>query len=260
MKFVTDVFDEKEANVIFFGVECPDSIREVSQLVEPFDFTDNENYLENVRIFDSGNVGMDGVEGIVKKIISENKFPLFYSKEHTASFHAMKAMPEGTKLVVFDAHADLKNEYEGSKDSHACWLRRWCEFGRYEDIIVLGVRSGDEWEAEFAKENNIRYFTVKGMRENSEDVKRFLSEFTKGSKVYLSVDMDVFDPSIVPAVKYPEPDGLSYNEFFNFIESMDEDCLAGMDFNELRPFSENRISEFLSIKIVFKLLSRFISH
>ncbi len=254
MKFVTDIFGEEDANITFFGVDCPDSVREVSQLVEPFDVTDGRNYLENVRIFDSGDVGMDGVDEKVREIIAKGKFPLMYAKEHTASFHAMTAMPKGTKLIVFDAHSDLKDEYEGSKDSHACWLRRWCEVGDCKDIVIIGFRSGDEDELEFAKGNRINYFTAREMKENPGKVSEFLRSFVKGAQFYISLDMDAFDPSVVPAVKYPEPDGLSYGDFWKFIEPLKQGKLMGMDFNELRPFSENRISEFFAIKIVFRIL------
>lgn len=257
MKFVTDVFSEEQSNVTFFGVECPDSVREVSQLVEPFDVIERRNFLDDVRIFDAGDIDIIKVEEKVKEILEKGKFPLMYAKEHTASLYSMKSMPEGTKLIVFDAHADLKDEYEGSKFSHACWLRRWCELSKenLKNVVVIGVRSGDEDEIAFAIDNDIKYFTMRDVKEEFENVKRYLENFVKDSNVYISLDMDVFDPSIAPAVKYPEPNGITYENFVRLANVHKGGKLVGLDFVEIRPIKGNNITEFLAVKSVFTILS-----
>ena len=262
VKFVTDVFGEEEANVVSFGVGCPGSLRTASQLVEPFDVSEGRNLLENVRICDAGDVDLDEVEPKVRRILSAKKLPLILASEHTATLHAMKAMPAGTKLVVFDAHADLKDEYEGSKLSHACWLRRWCEIGGCKDIAIIGVRSCDEDEYNFMKDNSVLYFTVDNIRNGVEDVKqrlrKFIGDSAGGSPVYVSMDMDVFDPSIAPAVKYPEPNGILYRDFIALVEALKGAKLVGLDCVEIRPLGENKVTEFLAVKILFKTLGKFI--
>lgn len=258
-KFVTDMFSEGEANVIVFGVDCPPSLREASRLVEPFDITEERNLLENVQIFDSGDIGIEDVEERTKQVVDAGKIPLILAKEHTITLHAMKSMPAGTKLVVFDAHADVKDEYEGSKQSHACWLRRWIELDteNAKRVAVVGVRSGDEDELQFLKSNNILYLTAEEIKNDLQTVKNMLREFIVDSKLYVSVDMDVFDPSIAPAVKYPEPGGLLYEEFIALLEALKESKLAGSDCVEIRPLGENKITEFLAVKSLFKILNRF---
>lgn len=269
-KFVTGVFSKEEANVVVFGIDCPASLREVSQLVEPFDIDEQRNLLENVRIFDSGNMKIGTVEKKTEEVLSAKKLPLILAKEHTVTLHAMKAMPVGTKLVVFDAHADLKNEYEGSKQSHACWLRRWCEIAKEncKNVVIVGLRSCDEEEFEFMKSDGVLYFTAKEIKDGLESIKQRLRNFVGSSKVYVSIDMDVFDPSIAPAVKYAEPNGLMYSEFLSLLEIFKETFkegkgnkgkIVGLDCVEIRPLGENKITEFLAVKVIFKLLSLIFS-
>jgi len=256
-KFVTDFFSEEDANVIAFGVDCPASLREVSQLVEPFDIDEQRNLLENVRIFDAGDVKLKEVEKKTKEILSAKKLPLILTKEHTATLHAMRAMPANTKLVVFDAHADLKDEYEGSKQSHACWLRRWCELAKEncKNVVIVGLRSCDEDEFEFMKSNGVLYFTATKIKKDLGNVKQRLRNFIGSSPIYVSLDMDVFDPSIAPAVKYAEPNGLMYADFVSLIDALKKMKLIGLDCVEIRPIGENKVTEFFAIKILFKLLS-----
>lgn len=262
-KFVTDVFSEEEANVVAFGIECPRSLREVSQLVEPFDVDEQRNLLENVRIYDAGDIKLGEVEQKVKGAVSAKKLPLILANEHTATLHAMKAMPSSMKLVVFDAHADLKDEYEGSRQSHACWLRRWCEVAKENcgNVAIVGLRSCDEEEFEFMKSNGILYFTAEKIKDDSENIKQRLQNFIGGSNsaVYISIDMDVFDPSVAPAVRYAEPGGLDYDEFLSLIEVLKEKKIVGLDCVEIRPLGENKITEFLAVKVIFKMMSLIFS-
>jgi agmatinase len=260
-KFVTDFFSEVDANVVAFGVECPRSLRDASQLVEPFDFTDMRNWLEDARIFDAGDVAMESVEEKTKKVTAGKKLPLILAKEHTITLHAMKAMPAGTKLVVFDAHADVKDEYEGSKYSHACWLRRWCELAgdNGANVVLVGVRSGDEDELEFLRSTEMKFFTAEDVRRDADAVAKWLAEFVGDDAFYLSLDMDVFDPSIAPAVKYPEPNGINYGAFLEMLHALEEGELAGMDCNEIRPISNSMVTEFLAVKSIFRILDIFVS-
>jgi agmatinase len=254
-KFVTDFFSEEEASVVAFGVECPESLREASQLVEPFDFTEKRNWLEGARVFDAGDVSMEAVEEKTKTVLSGNKLPLVLAKEHTVTLHAMKAMPAGTKLVVFDAHADAKDEYEGSKQSHACWLRRWCELaeGNSANVLLLGVRSGDEEELRFLGSNGVKYFTADDVASDAQAVADSVRDFAGNGSLYISIDMDVFDPSIAPAVKYLEPNGLTYKQFVKTIDGL-KGKLAGLDCVEIRPIAGNMVTEFLAVKCIFLML------
>jgi len=259
-KFVTDFFSEEEASVVAFGVDCPQPLRDASQLVEPFDFTDRRNWLEDARIYDSGEIKIDDVEKKTKEILAEKKLPLILAKEHTVTLHAMRAMPAGTKLVVFDAHADVKDEYEGSRQSHACWLRRWCELAKENCVnaVLVGVRSGDEDELEFLRASDMKFFTSEEVRSDAAAVAKWLAEFVGDSEFYLSLDMDVFDPSIAPAVKYPEPSGVSWDAFVQLVHALEEGALAGMDCTEIRPIAGSMATEFVAVKSIFKILGMFV--
>lgn len=253
-KFVTEIFSEQEANVIVFSCEAPKSLREVSQLVEPFDIEKEKNLLENVRIFDGGEVKLEEVVQKIKEMIGNSKLPLLLASEHTVSLEAVKALPKDVKIIIFDAHADLKDEYLGKKISYASWLRRACEIISPKNICLIGVRSCDDDEFNFMNENNILYFTAKKVKESLTETRKKLKEFIKDSPIYISIDMDVFDPSIAPAVDNPVPEGMLYREFLELIKAVDTK-LIGVDLVEIRSLPKNKITEFLAIKVIFEILN-----
>jgi agmatinase len=257
IKFVTDVFSEDDANVVAFGVDAPESLREASRLVEPFDIIERKNLLQNAKIYDAGDTELVNVESKVKSILANKKIPLILAKEHTVTLHAMRAMASDTRLVVFDAHPDLKDEYEGSKFSHACWLRRLCETFDCKNVVIVGVRSGEKEELEFMEDNGIRYFTSKKIKQSPQKVVQELKNFLGDFNVYVSLDMDIFDPSIAPAVKYPEPGGILYRDFLSLLEALGESKLVGADCVEIRPIVGNKITESLAVMSLFKILSKY---
>ena len=255
-KFVCDIFSEKEANVIVFSCKTTESIREVSQLVEPFDIEKQKNLLENVKIFDAGEIAIEEVSKKTKEIIEKNKLLLILAERHVVSLYTVKALPKDTKIIVFDAHADLKDQYLGEKTNYATWLRRVSELVNPKNICLIGVRSCDEDEFNFMKENDILYFTANQVKTNLQEIKEKLKGFVKDSKVYISIDMDVFDPSVAPAVENPEPNGILYREFLELVGEVCKEKVVGMDLVEIRPLPKNRITEFLAIKIIFEVISQ----
>lgn len=273
-KFLTDAFDEEKANVIAFGVkigknssETLNSLRNTSWFVEFIDADSKLNLLENSRIFDSGDVGRDSLKEItekVRQIRNNKKIPLVLSIAHVSTLFALRGLDKDFKLVVFDAHSDLHDKYMDEKvrnvNSHegngiseavndATWLRRFCdEFGK-ENVMLVGLRSDTEDVMSYLE--NFNYFTSTYVKNNLEDVKRKISEFSKDSNVYVSIDMDVFDPAVAPAVEYPEPDGLLFNHFKELISSV-KGNLVGID---IVCFSyPNTVTEFLSCKSIFYTL------
>jgi len=220
--FVTDVFSEQEANVIVMGVGCPPSLRSCSRLVEPFDVEKQRNLLENVRIFDAGDVHIEELGERIKTVWEKQKLPLILGGKHTLTLYAARALPKGSRLVVFDAHADLKDTYAAAggdaRVNCATWLRRACERFNPADIALVGVRSCDE---DVMKSSGLKYFTAGRIKTDISGVKSKLLKFVDGvQSLYVSIDVDVFDPSIAPAVENPEPDGLLYREFFELIDAV----------------------------------------
>lgn len=264
-EFVYDIFTPEEASVIVFGVPLGEnsfkslnSLRKVSQLIEPFDIDKGKNLLEGLKIADIGDIEIEDLNEIFKQtknIIDKGKVPLALGGKHLLSLYTIKALPENAKLIVFDAHCDSKDIYLGSKFNSATWLRRVCETIGTKNVVLLGVRSCDEEEFDFIRENNILYFTSTQIKNNLEEIKQKLRSFLKNSSVYISIDIDVFDPSVAPATYFTEPNGLLLDEFLELIQEICKQKIIGLDLVEVKPLSENKITEFLAVKVIFEILS-----
>ncbi len=277
MKFASSQIDIEESNVVAFGVpigknsiKSLEALRYASQFVEPMDLDAGVNLLENVRISDLGNLEMDSLEEITRKtehILAMDKFPLILGGNHLLSYYSLKAF-NNIKLIVFDAHGDFKNSYEdekirdmdavdnidyNSKINDATWLRRVSEYINPENIALVGVRSCDEFEFKDLKKSGIKFFTSNDMKTNIDQASKFIEQFTKGSRVYISMDVDVFDPSICPSVDMPEPDGIFFNEFKKAVNSIKGD-IVGLDACCLKSSSNSEISEFLVTRSIFQVL------
>jgi agmatinase len=274
-KFSISNFNEKEANVIFFGIDYTkdsrlllEKIREASYFVEPFDIYGN-NLLEKVRLFDAGDFKIKDFGEISQKFIEirkENKIPFMLSRGHLPSFYATKNLKK-EKLIVFDAHADCKNEYideiivfdadknkDEKKFNGSTWLRRLLENSKIE-VLLIGLRSFDEEEISFLKDKGVKFFTSLEIIRKKVEVLNEIDRFTKDSEIYISLDLDVFDPSILSATDYPEPGGLTYFDFVDIIESI-KGKLIGANVCCLKPIENNLVSEFLAIKSIFHILSK----
>jgi len=283
MKFMCDLYSLAEANVVAFGVpfgkdgkKVLRALREASDLIEPFDLDRKENIFDGIRLTDIGNLKLKRLEEITKKceyLLKLKKLPLILARGHLTTLFSLKAFDEKIRVVVFDAHCDLKDKYLDetmssfyksfvkSKDlvrlNGATWLRRFCE-ERTNKIMLIGVRSCDEDEFEFLRERKIQYITPDQLRKNVAKIKRKISEFTKSQRIYISIDIDVFDPSIAPAVEYPEPDGLFFKDFKEIIHLI-KGKFVGMDLNLHRTIKKNNITEFLASKAVLEALKLFSS-
>lgn len=278
-------FPEEEANVIVFGVplgkdanDSLSSLRNISDFVDVFDVDRKVNMLENVRIADIGDIKLKELEDITratKRIIDCKKLPLILGKSHLLSFYTLQAFPKDIKIVVFDAHGDIKNEYsdELSDDSlkplklnkkfaekynYSTWIRRVSEIFGPKNISIIGLRDCDENDFQFIADKNILYFTPTQIKSNIENVKDKLKNFIKDSNIYISLDIDAFDPSIAPASDNPEPNGLNFSEFLDLIDVITKEKVVGLDLVEIKPMKENKITEFLAVESIFQILSRVI--
>ncbi|MEM0090215.1 MAG: arginase family protein [Nitrososphaerota archaeon] len=282
---ITNVYSREESNVIAFGVilgrkaaESVNAIRDASWFIETFDIISKRNLLERAKVYDIGDIKLasyDDLENITKtasSILSEGKLPLILGGGHLATYYALKAMPKDVVLVVFDAHCDLRESYIDEKIieldyinenvavdkklNDATWLRWASEETLFKKAVVLGVRSGDEEQLVYAKKKGILLITSeKLLSKNGLGVTiKTLSTLTKGKKVYLSLDIDVFDPSIAPAVDHPEPPGISFREFAKLVRSI-KGRIIGCDVVCLRKIPNNEVTEFLAARAIFEILS-----
>jgi agmatinase len=254
----------EEAEIVVFGVPFdstvdflpgtrfgPRIIREAANFIEPFDVEMQKNVLEEIKIFDLGDLEpcrgkaeetVERVKGQVKELIKLKKMPLMLGGEHLISLGAVKAFGKDVKIVCFDAHYDLKEVWEGSEYVHNTWLRRAAEVVGEENVCLIGVRTGDEFEFEHSK----RMLVNPTIEE--------LVKFVKGSKVYLTIDMDVFDPAYAPGVGTPEPFGMVPSYALPLIELIAKSGkIVGMDVVEARPL-EDRKTEILAARLIFKVL------
>lgn len=280
-KFFATEFPEEEADVVAFGVPIGEharpfleSFRRESQFVEPFYLPRRVNWTKKIKISDSGDLKLKRLEEIterVKGILGEKKVPFMISGGHSATYFSVKAFGEEVKVIDFDAHSDARNDYDDEKIvkmSHvdgikfdrkinpATWLIRLSEERKPENYFLIGVRSGDEFELDYLEKNKVHLFDATKVKKDFEKLKKELADFVKNSKVYISVDMDCFDPSIAPAVYHPEPNGLAFQEFLDLMEVIGNGRIVGFDIVEVNPIEGNKVTEFLATQVAFEILSR----
>jgi agmatinase len=271
----------EESDVIVLGVPLGskadlalERLRKLNWFVESFDIDHKKDLIKDLKIADVGNIKINKLEDITsktKEVIDNKKIPLILGGSHQLSLYVLKAFDENVKLIVFDAHGDMYdsfidekiaesiegldlNEEEGFKNNCTTWLRRYSEIRNPKNIMIIGLRSCDEEGFQYIEDNSIIYFTPNQIRKNIDSVKEKIKEFVKDSSVYISLDIDVFDPSIAPAVDHPEPNGISFHEFTELLKVIKGSKIVGMDFVELKPIEGNEITEFLAVKSIFEIL------
>lgn len=195
------------------------------------------------------------VSRLAQPIMEQGKILAMLGGEHSITvggIKAAKACRPSFSILQFDAHADLRDAYQGSPYSHACTMRRALE---YNPIEQVGIRSLSREEASFIAEKGLRPFYAPSVLCNKEKtLEEILSRLL--AEVYITIDLDVLDPSIMPAVGTPEPGGLGWYDILYFLKAI---CLKkriiGFDVVELSPQPGNIAPDFLAAKLVYKLLS-----
>ena len=196
------------------------------------------------------------VEAAVSEILEAGKQPLVLGGEHSISLGAIRAMNEhheNVSVLALDAHADLRDEFEGTKYSHACVMRRATEIC---DVAQLGIRSLSAGEAEFMKKSP-KPFTCLMNKIREEGLDACLGEALDrlGRDVYISIDLDALDPSILPATGTPEPGGFLWHEVLQILrETCRKKRILGFDIVELSPIPGMPASDFTAAKLAYKLL------
>jgi len=199
---------------------------------------------------------------IINKTLNLKYFPLTLGGEHSITPAIIKSFKKSySKLTILqiDAHADLRNQYLGNKNSHACAMRRCLDF-KNVNIIGIGIRNICKEEFEFVKKNKdrIKIFWSKDLsKKNMVKIKNLV----KNKNVYLTFDVDGFDSSLMPATGTPEPGGLFWNDTLDLLKSIIKSSnVIGADINELAPKQNLHACDFLTAKLIYKILSyRFAS-
>jgi agmatinase len=237
----------------------PDAILEASVNLEFYDIeTESEAHLAGIYTMNPvlrKETPRDHVEEVYYRILSllaDKKFPVIIGGNHTVSIGSVKAFSEyydNLSVLQLDAHADLRQEYEGSVLNHACVMARAREFA---PIVQVGIRSMSVDELPYIQRDRI-FFS----HELYYDKSLYGKAIDKLSdNVYITIDLDVFDPSIMPSTGTPEPGGPDYFELLHFMRDViRKKNVVGFDVVELCPSQANKSPDFIAAKIIYQLLS-----
>ena len=255
---------EKQAGVFMLGCPleatssfrggtkfAPESIRRASWTLETYSPYLRQD-LEDTRFYDAGNLelrpgdlvySLGLIEGAVAVIAEKGRKPLLLGGEHLVTYPILQGLRKRSRavqIVHFDAHCDLRDEYEGQRLSHATVMKRVKELGGIE-IFQIGIRSGTRQEFE-------ELAAVESPASLS-------SSLNPELPVYISFDLDVFDPSLAPGVTTPEPGGLTFKEVMEYFAVLRGRNIIGADIVELAPdYDTTFVSSVCASKVARELL------
>jgi agmatinase len=241
------------------AAKAPDAILEASVNLEFYDVeTSSEAHLTGINTIapllekETPQKLVNAVYDRTLSLLSEKKFPVIIGGNHTVSIGAIKAFSEYFKnltILQLDAHADLRQEYEGSEFNHACTMARARE---YAPVVQVGIRSMSAEELPFVEKDRI--FFSHELYYDKSLYEKALDRLTEN--VYITIDLDVFDPSIMPCTGTPEPGGPAYFELLHFLRDVIKARnVVGFDIVELCPSATNKSPDFIAAKIIYQLLS-----
>lgn len=235
------------------------AIRSESFGIETYSPYQDKDLLD-YNIFDAGDpelcigsveTALQQIEDIAAEILADGKRPLMLGGEHSVTLGAVRAVYKEYKdlyIIQFDAHADLRDDYLGVKNSHACVMRRCHEMVGDGHIYQFGIRSGDREEFRFAEgHTKMQRFTLDGIEKAAEEL--------AGKPVYLTIDMDVLDPSVFPGTGTPEHGGVQFMELLEAVFKLKELNIVAADINELSPhYDPSGISTAAACKLLREIL------
>ncbi|MEW6388730.1 MAG: agmatinase [Thermodesulfobacteriota bacterium] len=246
--------------------EGPGAFLAASGQVELWDEEENWNPSEAIRLATASPIHpevsgpqtmLDRIRQVVQPWVSQGKMVLAVGGEHSITVPLVQATltkyPDLT-VVALDAHADLRETYDGSKLSHACVLRRVYESGR--PLALLGVRSYSQEEYQFLRvAPRLQLFPARSLQapEGWQAALAYLQGIS--GPVYLTLDLDALDPGVMPGVGTPEPGGLTYYQVLTIISTLAQrGPIVGLDLVELCPIPGQRASEFTAARLAYKAL------
>lgn len=216
------------------------AIRNESYGLETYSPYQDKDLLD-CHVFDSGDLELAigdsqkvlaAIEERAGEILKDGKLPFLIGGEHLVTLGSIRAVAEqypDLYVIHLDAHTDLREDYLGVKLSHACVIRRCWDLTGDGSIFQFGIRSGERWEFQWAKEHTfLNPFDFTGLEETLERL--------KGRPVYFTVDLDVMDPSVFPGTGTPEPGGVTFDQLRRAVTLVcDRANIVGCDVNELSP-------------------------
>ncbi len=237
----------------------PDAFLAAAENMELYDIeTNSEVYKEGIYLAESVLENsspedmVEAVHKVTKKYINKNKFVTIFGGEHSVSIGTIRAFNEcfhNLTVLHIDAHADLRKEYEGSACNHACAVY---EASQSTNLVQVGIRSMDAIETTIADPDKT-FFAHKMVTDDFWMVNA-IDQMT--DNVFITFDLDAFDPSILPSTGTPEPGGLLWYETLDFLKKVfNERNVVGFDIVELCPNPNEKSSDFLAAKLYYKMLT-----
>lgn len=270
--FIACEADYKDADLVLFGAPFdgttsfrpgtrfgPAAIRNESFGIETYSpYSDKD--LTDYNIYDGGDLELpfgntnkviDIIEDYTEAILEDDKKFIMIGGEHLVSLGTIRALSKkypDLHIIHFDAHTDLRTDYLGEELSHSTVLYKAWELLGDGRINQFGIRSGERYEFEFAKEHtNLHKFDLSGFNETVERL--------KGKPVYFTLDLDVLDPSTFCGTGTPEAGGISFKELLSAILRLNELNIVGCDINELSPhYDQSGSSTALACKITREII------
>ena len=239
----------------------PKAIIDASQYLELYDLELNrETYKVGIStlprvepLLSSPQDMIARVYEVVKGLVQKEKFVVVLGGEHSLSLGAVRAFKEAfprLSVLQLDAHADLRDEYLGTKYGQACVMRRISELC---PISQVGVRSLSWEEKQFLTQKKLKPFYMPDLASNIASIDQIVDSL--GEDVYVTIDVDVLDPSIMPAVGTPEPDGMSWRQISDILELVTlRKHVVGLDLMEFCPTEGPSSCAFLLAKLTYKLI------
>lgn len=242
---------------------APLAIREASLNMETYSLRSNMD-VEDLKLHDLGDLHVSGkvdetlkrLKLVVKDLLDAEKTPVIIGGEHTVSLGVMQAVGGNTALISFDAHLDLRNEYLERTVSHTTFMRRIHEEIRPKRILEVGTRAVCKEELDYAEKSGIEFLTIYQIRRDGTEktLETIENVLANCESVYLTVDMDVLDPAVAPAVQNPEPDGLSMHLFLDLLCAVCDQRIVAFDLVEVSPRYDSGVTAVQAAKTLFEAL------
>jgi len=220
--------------------------------------TNSEVYQTGVHILpdivedESPEAMVKAVYQSAKENLETGKFTTYFGGEHSVSIGVIRAFQEkfdNLTVLQLDAHADLRKEYDGTPFNHACAVH---EASKIANLVQVGIRSMDSCELEYL--NREQCYFAQDIHKQTSWMDDSISKMTEN--VYLTIDLDVFDPSIMPSTGTPEPGGLDWYTVISYLRKVfRQKNVVGFDIVELAPQEGQKAPDFLTAKLYYKLLS-----
>jgi agmatinase len=244
----------------------PNSVRQASLNIETYSFRSGVD-VEDLALHDLGDLHVstspkrtvDMLKLVVEDLLDVKKVPVAIGGEHTITLGVLKGLGDKAKdtaVVSFDAHLDVRKEYQGLTLSHTTFMRVINEDVKPAKIIEVGTRAVSKEELAYVEQAGIDFFTSQQIRKEgaTQTIQELKEELASYKRLYLTVDLDVLDPAFAPAVQNPEPDGLETHTLLDVLCALCDKRVVGFDVVELAPVYDQGISAVAAAKVIFEML------